>query len=175
MSAIDNIMKRKADIVFTIFKIVRDQDLAEEVFSIALSKMAEAINAGKYEEKGFDIAWAKRVAYYASLDFLRMQKTRKSHFVNFEVLDGYGHIDTVDSAKTKSEIEESQFEAISKSLDLLPIEQKEIIVMRYYGEMSFKEIADVLNISINTCLGRVRYALINMRKTINYSGSYSKA
>ena len=175
MSAIDNIMKRKSEIVFSIQKVVHDTDLAEEVFSIALSKMAEAIAAGKYQEKGFDIAWAKRVAFYASLDYLRMKKRRKARFVNLEMLDGYGHYETIDSVKEKSEIKESQFEAISKSLDLLPIEQKEIIVMRFYGELSFKEIADVLNISINTCLGRVRYALINMRKTIQYSGNYCKS
>ena len=175
MNAIKNIMSRKKEIISVIFNLVQDPDLAEELFSRTIVKINDAINRGSYQDLGFEIYWAKRVAHNVCIDHFRSHKRKKVYFTQFENEENFIHHENFENEIVKSEVNKSQFEEITKCLDLLPAEQREIVVLRFYAGMSFKEIARVANISINTALGRMRYALRNMRKTIEFSGEYNEA
>ncbi len=136
-------------------------DIFQETFTKVITKMDET-----YNEQGKWIAWVMRIAHNATIDYLR----KKKRFVDVNAQDDpdYDFYDRLtdeshDDAQEVIEKDEAK-DSLMKHISKLPKEQREVVMLRHYYEMSFKEIAELTNVSINTALGRMRYALINLRK-----------
>lgn len=163
-SAFEMLVLRHKNKVFThIYLKVKDRDLAEDIFQDTFIKVVNTLKAGKYNEEGKFLPWMMRIAHNLVIDHFRrnkkMPKVReKDEYSPFAVLDN-GDI-AVDDRLAVDQIHDD----VRKLVALLPEEQREVVIMRHYKGMSFKDIADSTNVSINTALGRMRYALINMRK-----------
>jgi len=143
--------------------VVRDYELAQDLFQDTICKAIQALNDGQYNEEGKFGAWIMRIAHNLCIDHFRNAK--KMQFVRGN--DDYNPLDYVsDNAKNVEQLvaKREVSKEVRQLITLLPTEQKEIVMMRIVYDMSFKEIADQLDISINTALGRMRYALINLRK-----------
>lgn len=157
------ILKYKDKVFSTIYFMVKDRALAEDIFQEVFIKVLNTLRKGKYNEEGKLSQWLMRVAYNMCIDHFRKIKrgpkktqTDGSEIVDFLVL-------SEENAETNM-IKNQTCAQVRELIDRLPAEQKEVVLLRHYGEMSFKEIAKVTNVSINTALGRMRYALVNMRK-----------
>jgi RNA polymerase sigma-70 factor (ECF subfamily) len=144
---------------------VKDRAIAEDIFQDTFVRAIHALKDGNYNEEGKFSAWVLRIAHNLCIDHFRNKKkmpmTRER--------DEYSPFDYISTNEKNSEECKVNAEVLGdarKLLAYLPLEQKEIVMMRLYYDMSFKEIADQLDISINTALGRMRYALINLRKLI---------
>jgi RNA polymerase sigma-70 factor (ECF subfamily) len=164
--AIELLVDRYKDKMFTgIFVLVKDKCLAEDIFQDAFLKIIRTIKSGAYAEQGKFLPWAMRVAHNLCMDHFR--KVR--HKVSVTLPDGRDLAELIPiMAPDASEgIERRQTHtSIRKLIEQLPGEQREVITLRIYGEQSFKEIATTTGVSINTALGRMRYALINLRRMI---------
>lgn len=170
-SSFETLVTRHKKRVFTyIMMIVRDQKLAEDVFQDTFFKVIQTLKKGHYNEEGKFLPWVLRIAHNLVIDHFRREK-RMPTISGGSNEDGedYDIFDLVGQEQKNSE-EDIIAKQSKKNLRLLvgrlPIEQREVLMMRHYYDMSFKEIADKTNVSINTALGRMRYALINMRKMI---------
>lgn len=163
-SAFETLLQRHKNRVFTHIIIkVKDRDLAEDIFQDAFIKVINTLKAGKYNEEGKFLPWLMRIAHNLVIDHFRrnkkMPKVRENEeYSPFAVLDNGDR--AVDEQLSIDQIHED----VQKLVALLPEEQREVVLMRHYKGMSFKDIAESTNVSINTALGRMRYALINMRK-----------
>lgn len=153
----------KSRVYATIFHLVRDRDLTEDIFQDTFIKVIDTLKRGKYNEEGKFLSWVTRIAHNLVIDHFRKEK-RTSMVIHF---DGNDMLDNIGWADEDTEIrmirEQSRIE-LRRLIQQLPDDQKEVLLMRHYGEMSFKEIADVTQVSINTALGRMRYAINNLRK-----------
>ncbi len=159
------IRRHKQKIYTSIYLLVKDQYLAEDIFQDTFIKVINTLKAGKYNEEGKFLPWVMRIAHNLVIDHFRKDKrtpvvTNVDGFDIFEVLKFY------DESMEDRMVREQTHEDLKRLIQLLPSEQKEVLIMRHYGEMSFKDIADITNVSINTALGRMRYALNNLRKMI---------
>jgi RNA polymerase sigma factor (sigma-70 family) len=146
-----------------IFLMVRDRDVAEDLFQEAFIKVVHHLKAGKYNEEGKFLPWVMRIAHNLVIDHFRRLKKMPMARSNdeYDVFANQAQPDrNVEQRLVNAQIDED----VRKLIDRLPAEQKEVVVMRTYLGMSFKEIAEHTEVSINTALGRMRYALINMRK-----------
>lgn len=164
-TALETLIHRYKDKIYTsIYMLVKDKYIAEDIFQDAFLKMIKTMREGRYAEQGKFLPWAIRVAHNLCMDHFRRSKTQ----IPVTMPDGkdISHLGLVmDNALDK--IEKRQTHASVRDLiGELPEEQREVIVMRIYGDLSFKEIADMSGVSINTALGRMRYGLINLRKLI---------
>jgi RNA polymerase sigma-70 factor, ECF subfamily len=163
------LLRHKDRIFRSIYNKVRDYDLAEDIFQEAFIKIIQTLKLGNYNEEGKFLPWAMRISQNLVIDHFRKSgrvkminenSSRSEEFTIFSVLK---HEDAnFLEAVSKTELEDQMLQL----LDYLPESQKEIIEKRIFQDLSFKEIADEEGISINTALGRMRYALINMRKMI---------
>lgn len=146
--------------------MVKDSDLADDIMQETFIKAVRVIDAGRYTDNGKFLSWILRIAHNQVIDHFRQQKQNRQ--IN-EAEAGY---DIFGSLRlTEGNIEESMISAqieqdIRQMVDELPDEQREVVMMRYFSGLSFKEIAEQTDVSINTALGRMRYALINLRKMI---------
>ena len=146
--------------------MVKDADVADDVLQETLIKVVRVIDEGRYVDNGKFLSWVLRIAHNQVIDYFRSQKSAKT--IN-ESDAGYNMLGTLRFAERTVEdnIISEQIEAdVRRLIDFLPDEQREVVMMRYYAGMSFQEIADQTNVSINTALGRMRYSLINLRKMI---------
>lgn len=166
-SSIEMLIKRHKNRVFTyIILIVKNEQLAEDIFQDTFIKVINSLKAGKYKDNGRFISWVIRIAHNLIIDHFRKEKQ-----LNTMSNDDYD-VDIFNSKKLSDKnieddlIEEQIHHDIRKLVDQLPDDQKQVILLRHYGGLSFKEIADQTNVSINTALGRMRYALINLRRLI---------
>lgn len=144
---------------------VKDRAAAQDIFQDTFMKAVHALKDGQYNEEGKFSAWIMRIAHNLCIDYFRGKKKMPMARGN----DDYDPFDFISSGEKNSEEKTVNTQVLNDArrlLDFLPQEQKEIVMMRLYYDMSFKEISDTLNISINTALGRMRYALINLRKLI---------
>lgn len=146
-----------------ILTVVKDKNIAEDIFQDTFIKIINTIRGGYYKEEGKFIQWAMRIAHNLTIDYFRKQKRvptveNRSDYSIFETIKVYD-----ESMEDKIIIEQIHSD-IRALIELLPDEQKEVVMLRHYSELSFKEIAEQTNVSINTALGRMRYALINIRK-----------
>jgi RNA polymerase sigma-70 factor (ECF subfamily) len=144
---------------------VKDRAAAQDIFQDTFLKAIHALKEGQYNEEGKFSAWIMRIAHNLCIDYFRGKKKMPMSRAN----DDYDPFDFIGNGEKNSEEKAVNLQVLHdarKLLDFLPLEQKEIVMMRLYYDMSFKEISDTLNISINTALGRMRYALINLRKLI---------
>ena len=159
------VLRYKSKLYTSIYLLVKDKYLAEDMFQDVFIRVIDKLKNGQYTEEGKFLPWVMRIAHNMCLDHFR--KTRRLPVIKtsddgdiFEMLNF-----TVPSAEERLVTGESH-DRVRKMLDMLPEEQREIIIMRHYADLTFKEIATLKNISINTALGRMRYGLINLRKTM---------
>jgi RNA polymerase sigma factor (sigma-70 family) len=160
------IYRHKDKLYTTIFMLVKDKYIAEDIFQETFLKMIRTIRDGRYSEQGKFLPWAARVAHNLCMDHFR--RTRQQIPVTTE--DGREIFQLLPFAtESASEgLERRQVHcSVRELIELLPEEQKEVVVLRIYADLSFKEISDLTGVSINTALGRMRYALINLRRLIN--------
>lgn len=147
--------------------MVKDRDVADDIFQETLIRVLRFVNDGRYTENGKFLSWVLRIAHNQVIDHFRQKKQQNNVSegeVGYDLLNNKKFSDTTVEEKMVS----AQIEAdVRKLLDYLPKEQKEVVMMRYYMGLSFKEIAEQTEVSINTALGRMRYALINLRKLID--------
>ena len=157
------VLRHKDKLYTSIFLLVKDKYLAEDLFQDMFIKVIDTIRGGRYTEEGKFLPWAMRIAHNLCVDHFRRVKrtptikTSDNHDI-FEVLNFSN-----DNAEERI-MKNQSYDRIRRMLDLLPEEQREVIILRHYADLSFKEIATLTNCSINTALGRMRYGLINMRK-----------
>lgn len=148
-----------------IYLMVRDREVTEDLFQEAFIKVVYHLKAGKYNEEGKFLPWVMRIAHNLVIDHFRRNKKMPLVRGNeeYDIFATHAQTDkNVEERMVNTQIDED----VRKLIDRLPPEQKEVVVMRTYLGMSFKEIAEHTEVSINTALGRMRYALINMRKLV---------
>ncbi len=166
-SAISQLIERHSRRVRDYIRMmVKDRDLAEDILQDTFIKAVRVIDEGRYVDSGRFLSWVLRIAHNQVIDHFRAQKQDKSVS---ESDAGYDVLGTLRFAEPTAEdriISEQIAADIRALVDLLPEEQREVVRMRYYGNLSFKEIAEQTDVSINTALGRMRYALINLRRLI---------
>ena len=164
------ITRHKRRIFSYIMVTVKDRALAEDIFQDTFIKVINTLKKGQYNEEGKFLPWVLRIAHNLIIDTFRRDKRMPTisagtnedgdDFDIFSVLGAY------DKTAEETLIQGQVRKDIRKLVDALPSEQKEVLMMRHYYDMSFKEISEQTNVSINTALGRMRYALINLRKMI---------
>lgn len=146
--------------------MVKDHDLADDILQETFIKAVQVIDDGRYADTGKFLSWMLRIAHNKVIDYFRSQKSAKT--IN-ESESGYNVLGTLRFADSSVEdrlISEQIALDVRRLVDHLPEEQREVVMLRYYSGLSFQEIAEQTNVSINTALGRMRYALINLRKMI---------
>jgi RNA polymerase sigma-70 factor (ECF subfamily) len=146
--------------------MVKDDAVADDIFQETFIKAVQVIDEGRYTDSGRFLSWVLRIAHNRVLDYFRRVKASKQ--VN-ESEAGYDVIGTMRFAEPTTEdamVHGEMEQAIRDLIELLPEEQKEVVRLRYYSKLSFQEIAEQTDVSINTALGRMRYALINLRRLI---------
>lgn len=167
-SAISKLIERHSRRVRDYIRMmVKDADLAEDIFQETFIKAVRVIDERRYTDNGRFLSWVLRIAHNQVIDYFRAQKQNRQVS---ESNAGYNILGTLRFAENSIEdrMVSSQIEADIRALvELLPQEQRDVVRMRYYDGLSFKEIAEQTGVSINTALGRMRYALINMRKMIS--------
>ena len=162
--ALETLIHRHKDKIYTsIFLLVKDKYLAEDIFQDVFIRVIDTVRGGRYTEEGKFLPWAMRIAHNLCVDHFRKIKRNPTIKTSddrdiFEVLNF-----SEPSAETKM-MQAQSHERVRKMIDMLPDDQREVIILRHYADLSFKEIADLTKCSINTALGRMRYGLINMRK-----------
>ena len=170
--AFDELLSRSQDKIFNyIIYIVKDENLANDLFQETYLKAITKMQNGRYTDSGKFFWWLTRVAHNVIIDYYRAQKSSRiveptkdndlSNLNSNSVMDGC----------RESEMANAQvLRDVKKLMEALPEQQREVVFMRYYQELSFKEIAKITGVSINTSLGRMRYALINLRKLTHQHG-----
>ncbi|MBL7795489.1 MAG: sigma-70 family RNA polymerase sigma factor [Saprospiraceae bacterium] len=163
-SAFETLLQRyKSKIYTSIYLFVKDQALAEDIFQEVFIKIIDTLRKGKYNHEGKFVQWAMRIAYNMCVDYHRRNK-RRSHINPTEDFDIFEVLRLSDDGPDTDIIRSEMHTRIRYLVDALPEEQREVVILRHYADMSFKEIAALTRVSINTALGRMRYALINIRK-----------
>lgn len=166
-NCIKTLFERHKSKVFTYIMLnVKDRELAEDIFQETFIKVIKSLRKGRYMEKGIFLSWVVRISHNLIIDHYRREKHLKvtsSDSTEADLFNSKKFADiNIEDRLVQNRIE---FE-VRQLINELPDDQKEVILLRHYGEMSFKEIADQTGVSINTALGRMRYALINLRKMI---------
>jgi len=166
-SSLQTLIERHQNRLYSyIFLLVKDKQLADDVFQDTYVKVINTLKLGNYKDEGKFIQWVMRIAHNLVIDHFR--KSKKIPFVesskpDFDVFDTINHTDpSIEEFMITTQIHSD----VRKLLQFLPDEQKEVIYLRCYAGLSFKDIAEQTEVSINTALGRMRYALINLRKII---------
>ena len=147
-----------------VLMLVKDKQLADDIFQDTFLKIIRTIKAGAYKEEGKFIQFAMRIAHNLVIDYFRKAKRLPMVDPTKEDYDMLDNAKFMDPSIEERIVTEQIYDDVRKMIEYLPAEQREVLVMRMYDDMSFKEIADATNVSINTALGRMRYALINLRK-----------
>ncbi len=166
-SAIEILIKRHKNRVFTyIMLMVKNEQLAEDIFQDTFIKVIHSLQAGKYKDNGRFLSWVIRIAHNLVIDHFRKEKQMNMLSNDDTVVDLFNNRKLADKNIEENIIYDQVCSDIRTLIERLPDDQKEVILLRHYGDLSFKEIADQTGVSINTALGRMRYALINLRKLI---------
>jgi RNA polymerase sigma-70 factor (ECF subfamily) len=148
-----------------IYSKIQDKDLTEDIFQDTFIKVIRTLKKGNYNEEGKFLPWVMRIAHNLVIDYFR-KNNRMPSFKNTEEFNIFLVLHDGTLNAEKQIIQEQIYENVRELINELPEEQKEVLIMRMYKDMSFKEISENTGVSINTALGRMRYALINMRKLI---------
>jgi RNA polymerase sigma-70 factor (ECF subfamily) len=165
--AFETLVKRsKSKVYTTIYLIVKDRYIAEDLMQEAYIKAIDVIKSGRYNEEGKFLPWILRISHNMAIDHFRKEK----RYPTIVLEDGskvFNSFDFAEDSIEEQQMKADQVENIREMIKKLPDEQREVLVMRHYEDLSFQEIADQTGVSINTALGRMRYALINLRKMLN--------
>ncbi len=169
-TALEELIKRhKRSIFSAIYLLVRDRPLAEDIFQETFIKIIHTLRSGNYNEEGKFAGWAVRVGRNLTIDYIRKMKRD----VTITDSEGNGIFDYLIIAEESNEdkiIKNQSENQLKQLIKHLPEEQREVLIMRHWGDMSFKEISEKTGVSINTALGRMRYALNNLRKMMVAKG-----
>ena len=160
------IKRHKQRIYSFIYSKVLDRDLTEDVFQDTFIKVIRTLKLGNYNEQGKFVSWVMRIAHNLVIDHFRKNK-RIPKFENSYDFDIFSVLSDSSLDAEKSMIRSQILNDVKKLIEHLPNDQKEVLKYRFYNDMSFKEISDKTGVSINTSLGRMRYALINLRNIID--------
>ena len=159
------VLRHKMKIYNFIYSKVFDRDTAEDIFQETFIKVIKTLKRGVYNEEGKFLPWVMRIAHNLVIDFFR-KNNRIPTFDNNDDYDIFQLISDGNPTAERSMIDEQVVEDLQKLIVELPQDQKDVLTMRLYKDMSFKEIAESTGVSINTALGRMRYAIINLRKLV---------
>lgn len=163
--AFDTLLNRHKDRVYSyILHIVKNRDQAEDIFQETFVKAITTIKQGRYTDSGKFSAWISRIAHNLIIDFYRQEKAENTVSTDGDDTDMLNRRDLADENVEDRMVTEQIHDDIRRIIEALPDNQREVLIMRYYRDMSFKEIAEATNVSINTALGRMRYAILNMRR-----------
>lgn len=160
------VTRHKNKIFTTIYMIVKDHDLAEDLLQETYVKVVNTVKSGRYNEEGKFLPWVTRIAHNLSIDHFR----RAKRYPTIVLEDGSNVFNSLEFSEDSIEdrqIKEDTHTLLRELIQELPESQREVLMMRHYMQMSFQEIAEVTDVSINTALGRMRYALINLRKRMD--------
>lgn len=164
--AFDELLARNQSKLFTyIMFVVRDQELANDIFQDTFVKVISRLQEGKYTDSGKFSYWVTRIAHNVIMDWYRLQ--RNEHIVEPTEDNDLSNLrvnSIVDVSRECEIVNEQVFDDVRRMMDSLPAPQREVVYMRFYQDLSFKEIADITGVSINTALGRMRYAILNLRR-----------
>ena len=165
-SALSSLINRHQSKIYGfIYSKIGDRDLSDDIFQDTFIKVIKTLKTSSYNEEGKFLPWVMRIAHNLVVDHFR--KAKKMPFQRETEEYSIFNYMTDNSLNIEGQIISEQVESdLAKLLDELPADQKEVLVMRMYQDLSFKEIADLTGVSINTALGRMRYALLNLRKII---------
>ncbi|MBR4535132.1 MAG: sigma-70 family RNA polymerase sigma factor [Bacteroidales bacterium] len=165
-SALKALILRHEEKIFTyILSSVKSRELAEDLFQDTFIKVINTLRAGAYKDEGKFAQWVMRIANNLKIDYFRKAQRLPAYESNGE-FDVFDTLSIEDPSVEQKMIQEQVYSDIQELLHYLPEEQREVLEMRIYQDISFKEIAELTKVSINTALGRMRYALINLRKMI---------
>ena len=164
--AFDELLARTQSSLFAyIMFVVRNEDVANDIFQETFVKVITRLQEGQYTDSGKFSFWLTRIAHNVIMDWYRAQ--RSEHIVDLaddnDLSKLKGH-EVLDNFRESEIVNEQVMDDVRRMMETLPASQREVVYMRFYQDLSFKEIADVTNVSINTALGRMRYALLNMRR-----------
>ena len=162
------IHRHKRRIFSSIYFLVRDKELTDDLFQDTFIKVINTLRAGNYNEEGKFLPWVMRIAHNLVIDHFRREKKMPK----IRETEEFSIFDVISNGEENAQEKTARKQLHQQVRDLingLPLEQKEVLIMRHYAEMSFQEIADATGVSINTALGRMRYALINLRKMMSKS------
>ncbi len=164
-SAFDELLLRHQSRVYSyILHIVKNSDLAEDLFQETFVKAIMTIKQNRYTETGKFSAWISRIAHNLIIDYFRQEKSENTVSADEEDTNLLNRKDLSEDNIEDVMIYDQIQTDVKRIVDALPESQREVLIMRYYKDMSFKEIAEATNVSINTALGRMRYAILNMRR-----------
>lgn len=162
--AFKELLERYRDKIYTsIYLFVKDRDQADDIFQDVFIKIIDTLRKGKYNHEGKFVQWAMRISYNMCVDNFRKSK-RNTKISQTESFDIFNVLESGEDNMEQTLIKSQMHDKVRKLVDRLPPEQREVVILRHYADMSFKEISQLTRVSINTALGRMRYALINMRK-----------
>ena len=162
-SALESLISRYKEKIFsTIFYLVKDRHLAEDLFQDVFIKIIDKLRSKNYNEEGKFLHWALRISHNLCVDYFRKEK--RNHTTSGDNNNLFELIELSSDAADTKLVTGQVHEKVRIMLDQLPDEQREVIILRHFADLSFKEIAEITNTSINTALGRMRYGLINLRK-----------
>ncbi len=163
--AFDTLLRRHQDRIFNyILRIIKNEDIANDIFQETFVKAIQTIRLGGYTENGKFPAWISRIAHNLIIDYYRQEKSENLQSADLTDVDILNRKelceDTIEDIMISNQIRDD----VKYLIEELPELQKEVLMMRYYQNLSFKEIAEITGVSINTALGRMRYAILNLRR-----------
>lgn len=163
--AFDTLLRRHQDRIFSyILRIIKNEDIANDIFQETFVKAIQTIRLGRYTENGKFPAWISRIAHNLIIDYYRQEKSENLQSADLTDVDILNRKelceDTIEDIMISNQIRDN----VKYLIEELPELQKEVLMMRYYQNLSFKEIAEITGVSINTALGRMRYAILNLRR-----------
>ena len=162
--ALSTLVYRYKDKIYTsIYLLVKDKYLAEDIFQDAFIRIIDTLKGGRYTDEGKFLPWAMRIAHNLCVDHFRKVK-RSPSIKTSDDRDIFEVINFSEPGADQRMMQSQSHDRVRRMLELLPEDQREVIIMRHYADLSFKEIANLTQCSINTALGRMRYGLINLRK-----------
>ena len=166
-SAFEVLIRKHKDKVFAfILSKIKNYNIAHDVFQDTFIKVINSLKMGKYNEEGKFVPWVMRIAHNLVIDYFRRQKKTRS----IAPTDDFDIFDIISNKEDNAEDEmiKSQIHSdVKRLIEELPEDQREVLKMRYYKDLSFKEISEITDVSINTALGRMRYAILNLRKLVD--------
>lgn len=160
------VRKTKSKVYTTIYLIVKDRYIAEDLLQETYIKAIDVLKSGRYNEEGKFMPWIVRIAHNLAIDYFRKEK----RYPTIILEDGsmvFNSFEFSEDSYEDIQLKQDQIVNIRELVKKLPDEQREVLMLRHYEELSFQEIADLTQVSINTALGRMRYALINLRKMLH--------
>jgi len=162
-AALELLVNRHKEKIFTsILFMVKDKYLTEDLFQEVFIKIIDTLRSNRYNEEGKFIQWALRIAHNLCVDYFR--KVKRNSTIGSDDKDVFDLLNLTNESADTRIVQQQTRQKLHLMLSCLPDEQREVIVLRHFADMSFKEIAKITNTSINTSLGRMRYGLINLRK-----------